>query len=1126
MRAERGTDNAMDTKGQRNLDAQRPFVGRDDELETLGNCLGQGRLILVTGDPGIGKTRLAEEFAGQARERGALVRWGRCWEGDGAPAFWPWIEIVRSIAHHVDLEALRVQLGAGAADIAHMVDDVRVRFPDLPEPPRLDPKQARFRLFDSIATFFKNVATTQPLVLVLEDLHWADTPSLLLLQFLAREIETAPLLLIGTFRDAEVGKADPLADALGQLVRHRYCERMPLGGLGETHVRCYVERTLGREAAENLAAALHRETDGNPFFLGEIVRLLTREPRTEAPRAPRPFGIPETVRDVIARRLRAYPPECIEVLRVASVVGRAFTLAVLQRVPELERHPLLDLLSEAIAGRLLTDTSDVTGGYWFTHSLIREALYNEIPMARRVQLHWDVGEALEAYHRPSAGAYAAELAHHFLQAAANDSAERAIEYAVRAGEYASELLAHEEAAAHYARALHALEQWQPADERRACTVLLALGESRVRAGDPTGAEDAFLRAATLARRVDAPELLGRAALGLGEVERFHDRLADLLGESLDRLGAADSPLRVRLLTRLAITLYWSQPSERKRALSDEAVAMARRIGHTSTLAYALAGRIATLSGPDDVEERLAVAMEVRRLADHCGDRELAMVGRGWCITDSLALGRIHHVRREIDAFATSAGELRHPYFAWWSTAIRVMQTILEGRLADAEILAEEALRLGQRAVVADATPVFVGHLFVLCLEQERLEQLESIVKAFVQQFPLISSGRCALALLCADQGRVAEAEAEIAALAGDDFSALPRNPGWLSGIAALAETSALLPDAPCAATLYALLAPYHHRVIVDGLGVLCSGSVAHFLGMLATRLRRWDEAATHLDEALRVHEMIGSPPWTAYTQCEYARLALARRAPADAERAATLRAKALRCAEDLGMKRLRRRLIALEADIMWSDPRNVQRTGTLRKEGDYWVVCWGHSEFRLRDSVGLRYLAMLIGNPARDLLAIDLVTTCRSSRIRTTLPSSGRGATSVDRSVASRSLGDAGPLLDRRARLAYRLRLKDLRAALAEARAFNDLDRAQRTQAEIDALAGELARAVGLGGRDRRAASPVERARISVTRAIRAAVERIRQADAALGRHLAITIKTGTFCSYTPDTRAPVSWTV
>jgi tetratricopeptide (TPR) repeat protein len=1125
----------MSTARQRSVDPQRPFVGRDAELETLQSRLAQGRLILLAGDPGIGKTRMVEEFAADAAEAGALVCWGRCWEGDGAPAFWPWIEIVRELVRRAAPETLRAQLGAAAADIAHLVPDLRACMPDLPDPARLDPKQARFRLFDGVTTFLRAVATAQPLVLVLEDLHWADAPSLLLLQFLAREIAAAPLLVIGTFRDVDVGGSHPLTDALGELSRHRHCEHLSLGGLGAADVRRYVALVLGEDAARAVAASLHRETDGNPFFLGEMVRLLAREPGADGRR----WAVPETVRDVILRRLRTYSAECNHVLRIAAVIGRAFTLAVLQRVPDLGHYTLLDLLSEAIAGRLLTETPGVAGGYRFTHSLIRETLYDDLTLAARVQLHRRVGEALEACYGASGEARAAELAHHFLQAAADGDPERAIDYAARAGAHATDLLAHEEAIAHYQRALHALELWRPADELRACDLLLALGEARVRTGDPAAAEETFLRAAALARRLGAAPCLARAALGMGEVERFKDGLIGLLEEAVDRLGPEDSVLRARTLSRLSVALYWSQPEVRKLALSREAVAMARRLGHTPTLAYALSSRIAALSGPDDVEERLAAATEMASLAERCGERELALIGLGWSIADSLALGDVHRVRRDLETFAAAAAELHHPYYAWWATALRAMQAILQGRLVEAESLAHEAFGLGQRAVVSDATQVFAGQLYVLRIEQERHAEVEAIARGFVDQFPLVPGGHCALALLYADQGRSAEAEAEIAALAADDFAALPRNPEWLGSVACLAQATALIPRAPHADTLYELLAPYHHRIIVSGMGVLCSGAVAHFLGMLAARRERWDDAAAHFEEALRLHALIDAVPWTAYTEYEYAALALARRRPGDHERADALRARALHTAEELGMRRLRGKLLALATPpgagedaggiAVESGNGTARRVGLLRKEGDYWTLEWEGAPFRLKHSIGLHYLAVLVRQPGREVLATDLVTTYRRRRSSGPAPGDGGAADARtwadgDAAPARRTLADAGPLLDARAERAYRGRLADLRATLTEAERCNDLGQIDCTRAEIEAIGAELARAVGLGGRRRRASSHLERARVSATRAIQAAVRRIRENDGALGRHLATAVKTGTFCSYSPDPRTPVSW--
>jgi tetratricopeptide (TPR) repeat protein len=1107
----------MPTSRQRDSDQHRAFIGREAELTALQSYVGQGRLALLSGEAGIGKTRLVEEFALRVVRPERTVHWGRCWDDVGAPAFWPWIDIVRSLARATAPDVLRAQLGHGAAEIACLVPEVRERLPDLAVAPVVEGKYARFRLFEAVVTFLGNAASGGPLILILEDLHWADAPSLQLLRFLAREIGASSLLVIGTFRDTELRDGSPLGDLLARVARYRDCNRMALAGLSEGEVRCYLD-AQGRAVGESLVAALYRDTEGNPFYLGEFVRLLAKDPPSDET-GTRPYPIPSTVRDVIRRRLDAYSPNCQEMLRVAAVAGAPFTLALLQRVPAVAHLAVLSLLSDALAGGLVVATSDDAPSYRFAHALIRDTLYDDLSLERRVRLHNVVGETLEQLHGGNE-VCVRDLAHHFARGASQDHGERAIHYALRAAEQAGAAGAHHDAAAQYASALELLRQWQPSDERRMCGALVGLGEARVRSGDPAAAEEAFVEAIALARHVGESEIFARATLGLGEVERFHDRLVPLLEEALRLLGSDDGAQRVRLLTRLAVALYWSEREDHKRALSEEAVAMARRLAVPSTLAYALAGRIATLSGPDDVEERLATAVEMRRVADRCGDRELSMIGRGWSIADRLALGDADRVWAEVDAFAAAATDLRHPYFLWWSTAMRVMQAILQGRLADAEGLAQQALHLGQRAIVADAMQVFAGHFYVICIEQERLDQLEAIVVDFVRQFPHLPNGHCGLALLYAERGRFADGEAEMAKIAADDFRALPRNPEWLGSIAALAETSVLLPDAPYAETLYALLRDYRHRIIVSGLGALCSGSVAHFLGVLASRLGHWEDAADHLEEALRVHRRLEAPAWVAYTRCELARLALARGGAGDLERAAGLRADAQRVADELGMARLRRRLRVLETAPPGAALGPARRRGALRKEGEYWTVRWERGEFRLRDSVGLQYLAILIGNPGREFLAIDLIAARRAAAPSTPEHRPRTG----DRELHAGHLGDAGSVLDPQARSAYRTRVDELRGELAEALRFNDAARASRAQGELDMLLGELARAVGLGGRERRAGSPVERARVSATRAIHAAVRRIRENDAALARHLARVIKTGTFCSYTPDVRIAVTW--
>jgi len=1102
---------------------ERPFVGRETELATLRAALGRGRLVLLAGEPGIGKTRVAEELAAEARARDAVVRWGRCWEGEGAPAFWPWIQIIREqVRESADGPGALARAGA---ELAALVPELGAGAPDPVETPGLDPSQARFRLFDGVTGFLKQVAAPGGLVLVLEDLHWADKPSLLMLQFLVAELADMPALVIATYRDVELRRGHALSDALGALGRHGHCLRLALAGLGAAEVRRYVELTLGAGAPASTIEALAARTEGNPLFLGELVHLMARERGEGGDAPPLPATVPAGIREAIARRLRGHSAACREILRVAAVVGREVSLAVLQEMDLAPHNALLDALGEALESRVLLESPGGAGRYRFSHALVRETLYDDLSLAERSQLHRRVGEALARCHAGEPGPHAAALAHHFAEAASEDAARRAVVYAAAAGAYASGILAHEEAVAHYRHALATLETWTPADEERACALQIGLGEALVRAGEPHAAADAFLRAAGIARRLGLADHLGEAALGLGQTERFHDRLGNLLEEALATLGRDDSVLQAHLLSRLAVTLYWSPTEDRKAALSEQAVAMARRLDHTPTLAYVLSGRIVALSGPDDVEARLAAATEMMAVAERCDSREMALVGRGWCVGVHLALGDVRRTRHEVETFARQAAELRHPYFLWWAAALRTMLALVEGRLGDAERGAHEELALGARAVSADATQVFAAHLYGIAMEQRRLETLEPVMRSVADQFPALVSTRCALALLYADTGRVAEAARELDALAADDFRVLPRNSEWLASIAVLAQTSALLPGAPHAARLYALLEPYRHRIIVAGMGVLCSGAVPYFLGLLATSLGRLDDAAAHLAEAARLHAAIESPVWSAYTRYETARLALARGGAEDRRRAAALIAEARQTAEALEMRRLAGVLDALGGDTgatgAGPEPAAApaaRPAGVFRKEGDYWTLALAGPAFRLKDSVGLHYIATLITHAGRELLAADLVAIGRRTRVRGANGAAGPGT--------APARGDAGPLLDGAAKQAYKRRLEDLRAELDEACRFNDGARAERLDAEIQALAAELARAVGLGGRDRRAASGVERARVSATRAIQAALRRIAANDDAFGRHLAAAIRTGTFCSYTPDPGAPVRWSL
>ena len=405
------------------------FVGRQQEMGELRACLedalsGRGRLVTLVGEPGIGKTRTAQELTTYAGLRGVQVLWGRCYEEQGMPPYWPWVQAIRSYVRERDPEQLRSEMGAGAADIAEVVSDVKERLPHLQPAPQLEPEQARFRLFDSIAFFLKTASQRQPLVLVLDDLHWADQPSLMLLQFVARELGGARLLLLGTYRDVELSRQHPLAETLGELTRERLFQRVLLRGLSRDDVGRFIEVTSGAEAHDSLVQAVYTQTEGNPLFVTEVVRLLVQEGEVGA-RHDEPLRqsdswtvrIPEGVREVIGRRLNRLSQRCNDALTIASVLGREFELAQIRPlIEDMTDDRLLEVLEEALGARIIEEMPRTVGRYQFTHALTQETLAAELSTTRRVRLHARIAGALEELYGENAEAHAAELAHHFAEA--------------------------------------------------------------------------------------------------------------------------------------------------------------------------------------------------------------------------------------------------------------------------------------------------------------------------------------------------------------------------------------------------------------------------------------------------------------------------------------------------------------------------------------------------------------------------------------------------------------------------------------------------------------------------------------------------------------------------------------
>jgi signal transduction histidine kinase/tetratricopeptide (TPR) repeat protein len=918
------------------------FVGREREIGTLRDLFqeaaaGRGRLVLLSGDAGIGKTRTANELATYASSRGAEVLVGRCYEGGGAPAYWPWIQVLRAYIRGRDLTDLSTLMGPGAADISQIVPELSGRLPEAAEPAVNDPRQARFRLFDSITSLLRNAAAARPLVIVLDDLQSADTPSLLLLEFLAGSLGGCRLLIVGTHR-LGLSPGHPLEKTLVGL-RGEAATTIVLPGLREDEVARFMEVATGARPAEPVLSAVYRQTEGNPLFVREVVRLLAAEGRLEgeANAAAWDLDIPETVRETIGRRMDHLSPGCNDVLAVASAIGREFDLRVLQRVSGILAHRVSAALDEAVAARVLVELPGAAapGSYRFNHTLLRETIYGSLAPRRRHRLHRRIAEVLEAMYGDGLDSHLAELAHHYEAAGRRRGGMRAIDYAARAGERAASLLAFEEASRHYERALRSLGEGRKADrgikvpEPRRCDLLLALGETQWRAGDTPRARETFTQAASIARRLHDPNRLAAAAVGYGEglgayefAEGADDVLVGLLEEALAALDswrrrpvrrryrrAGDSPrgttarLRVKVLARLAVELYYTDQVERRAALGQEAVELAQTLGDPAAQLIALYGRFRSVLGPDALDERLAAAEEIVRLGEEIGDRETASRGRHLRLVTLLERGDRAAVDEGIETWARHAEELRQPLFRWQVLSFKTMVALLEGRFADGEGFMKEALKTSGHGPGQAAQIRFGAQRFLHHWGRGRLEEMEAQAREMADRYPWLPGWRTGLAVIYAELDRPVEARAYFEDLAAADFADMPRDGNWLGSIAMASLACAYLRDFRRAALLYDLLEPYEQRCIVVHAGGFSLGSAATFLGILAGTLGRFEEAARLFETAMAANEALGARPMTVMTLIQHAAMLTSRNGPGDASTVIGLLERALDMAQEMDMRR-------------------------------------------------------------------------------------------------------------------------------------------------------------------------------------------------------------------------------
>ncbi|HEX3976674.1 MAG TPA: AAA family ATPase [Solirubrobacteraceae bacterium] len=896
--------------------ASAALVGRQTEMEQLEAWWqappDRERVMLLAGDPGIGKTRLLAATAVRAFASGAIVLAGRAPEETLVP-YQPFLEALGHYVLRAPLEELRVVAREYGAELGRLIPALRRRVPELPPPDPGDPETDRYRLFEAVAGLLAEISAAVPVLIVLDDLQWADRPTLLLLRHLARSPHNTRVSIMGAYRDVDQW-SEGFDAALAGLRRERLMVQLDVGGLPEAEAMELVRLRAGGTPSLAFVQALYRETEGNPFFIEEIVRHLTDAGLRSQDAGARDLervGLPEDVRDVISRRLDRLAPGSIEWLRVAAVIGRDFDSGLLERVLGFDEDRFLSALEDALDAGLVAEAPGDPGRYSFAHALIRETLYEGMSSARRARVHRRVGVALEESDPALPESQIGALALHFTRAADPEDAERAIRYGLRAGEQATAMLANEEAAAHYSRALEVLDRSDPEALRRRCDLLLELGEAQVRSGERPLAWATLREAAALAAELGDKGSLARAAIGAsrryvqppGVVD---EELIALLEQGAEMTANERTVTRVRLLARLCGALYFSDRRDRMTALSAEATAIAAELEDPQAIALAAAARRRAYWGPGELQRRLADSTLLLRAAREASDTELTLQGHAWLVVDLLERGDRTGVEVQIDAFTAGADQLRQPLYLWNAAVWQAMRALLDGRLEEAEPLAAAAVSSGIRSEGVTAPQYYAVQVLYLRREQARMGELEDPVREALSTNPDRAAWRAGLALMLHETGRTEEARAEFDLLARDGFSRIPRDGDWMVVTALAADLAHALDDAERAAILYALLAPFADTNVVIGLGAVCLGSTSRYLGRLALTLGRQEEAVAHLRRAVAANASLQAVVELAHSWVDLAwavgpggeavellqqaeAVATERRLPAVARRAALLR---------------------------------------------------------------------------------------------------------------------------------------------------------------------------------------------------------------------------------------------
>ena len=898
------------------------FVGRVGERAVLADALKAAaaarrrRIVLLEGEAGIGKTTLVSSFARDAHADGAIVLYGRCDEDLSVP-YQPWAEALDHLTRHLPESIVRAHIDERGADLSALVSALAARR-DLPPRRSTDPETERHLLFGAVVDLLERATAEQSLVLVLDDLHWVDRPSLQLLRHVIAAPSDMQLLVLATFRGTDVGAGHPLADARAALYREEGVERVALRGLDDLELLALMEASAGHamDAGEMaLRDELLAETDGNPFFAIEILRHLVETGAiTESGGHwvsevdPRTHGLPVSVREVIGRRVERLGVDATPALAAAAVIGREFELALVAAASDLAEGVLLDVIDAAVAAHVIAEVPGVPDRFVFVHALIQHTLYDDLSAARRRRLHRRVAEALEAMPGDPDDC-AADLARHWY-ASLPDGADKAYTYSVAAGECAQVCLAPAEAVRWFAQALELVDRLETEPARARCDVLVRLGTAQRLAGDATF-RDTLLDAGRQARALGDVDRLAAAALAntrgfpstIGQVDR--DRI-ELLRDVIDSVGASSPEIRTRLLSLLALESHYASDIDTA-ALISEALSLARTVDDDDAKWAALNAQHNFFT-PHNLPERLATLAEIVAVGSR-GDAARRCWTAATQAVIALESGDVGGWRQHARSVVEFADEVGDPALCWMSSWHRHGSTLLAGDVEGAERLADVSFAMATAAGQPDALTVYGAQILNTREVQGRTDEVLDLLVDAAASNPGIPGFRAALARTYGNTGRGDDARSVLDDFSSHGIATIPVDPVWASCVVELAHAAGLIEHFAAAEQLLPLLEPFRDRLVWSG--ATFHGPIVLAVGIVERVVGRHDDAERDLADAAAISAGMEAPYWVALSRLEQAIARRARNSAGDDAVARDLAEAAAESAQRNGFGAIARRAAAL-----------------------------------------------------------------------------------------------------------------------------------------------------------------------------------------------------------------------